>query len=75
MHHSYHPIMKQYRIDQTFPNHHLILSTENKNTKWSASSITVITGSLDGSNTSSNGKGTPKVTTHGNQLIKYMLPT
>ena len=45
-----------------------------RNMKWSASSTTDVMVGLDNSNTSSNGKDTLKVTTHGNQLIKYTLP-
>ena len=41
-----------------------------KNTKWSESLTTDVMDELDDSNISSNGKGTPKVTTHGNQLTR-----
>ena len=41
--------------------------------KWSASSTTDVMVGLEDSNISSNGKATPKVTTHGSQLIKYTL--
>ena len=44
-----------------------------KNMKWSVSLTTDVMDGLDDSNTSSNGKGTLKVTTHGNQLTKCML--
>ena len=41
--------------------------------KWSALSTTDVMVGLDNSNISSNGKGTLKVTTHGNQLTKCTL--
>ena len=46
-----------------------------KSMKWSALSTTNVMVGPDGSNISSNGKDTLKVTTHGNQLIKYTLPS
>ena len=42
--------------------------------KWSVSLTTDIMVGLDGSNISSNGKGTLKVTILGNQLTKCMRP-
>ena len=44
-----------------------------KNMKWNASSTTDVMVGPDSSNTSSNGKGTLKVTIHGNQLTKCTL--
>jgi len=64
--------MKQLRTAQTSPDHPLTSSMEKKNTKSNESSHTDNTDNPDGSNISSNGKDTPKVTTHGNQLIKSM---
>src|SRR6266404_3609137 len=64
--------MKRLRTVQTSPDHRLTSSTEKKNTKSNESSHT---GSLDGQNDfniSSSGKDTPKVTTHGNQLTRFM---
>ena len=46
-----------------------------KNMKWSVSLIIDVMDGPDDSNTSLNGKGTLKVTTHRNQLIKYTLPS
>ena len=43
-----------------------------RNMKWSALSTTDVMDELDGSNTSLNGKDTPKATTHGNRLIRCM---
>src|SRR6266436_3078101 len=64
--------MKQLCMAQTSPNHLLTSLTEKKSTKSNESSHT---DNLDGQNsfnTSSNGRDTPKATTHGNQLIKSM---
>jgi len=43
---------------------------EKKNTKLNKSSHTDNSDDQNSFNTLSNGKGTPKATTHGNQLIK-----
>src|SRR6266478_6447145 len=64
--------MKQLRMAQTSPDHLLTLSTGKKNTKSNESSHTDSSDDRNGYNTSSNGKDTPKATTHGNQLIKFM---
>ena len=41
--------------------------------KWSVSLTTDVMVGLDGSNISSNGRDSLRVTTHGNQLTKCML--
>jgi len=64
--------MKQLRTAQTSPDHLLILLMEKKNTKSNVSSHTDNLDDQNDCNTLSNGKGTPKATTHGNQLIKSM---
>src|SRR6266481_1693577 len=64
--------MKQLRTAQTSPDHLLTLSTEKRSTKSNELSHT---GNLDDQNDfniSSNGKDTPKATTHGNQLTRFM---
>ena len=70
---SFHHTEKPQHTDLTSPDHHLTLSMVKKNMKWSALSITDVMVGLDDSNISSNGKGTPKVTTHGNQLTRCTL--
>ena len=45
---------------------------EKKSMKWSASLTTDVMVGLDDSNISSNGKATPKATTHGSQLTRCM---
>jgi len=45
---------------------------EKKNTKSNKLSHTNNSDDQNDSNISSNGRDTPKVTTHGNQLIKFM---
>ena len=45
---------------------------EKRSMKWSALLTTDVMVGLDDSNISSNGKDTPKATTHGNQLTKCM---
>ncbi len=62
--------MKQLCMAQTLPSRLLISSTEKKSTKSNESSHTDNSDGQNGFNTSSNGKDTPQVTTHGNQLIK-----
>jgi len=64
--------MKQLRTVQTSPNHPLTSLTEKKNMKSNGLSHTDNSDDRNGFNTSSNGRDTPKVTTHGNQLIKSM---
>src|SRR6266436_4633217 len=64
--------MKQLRMAQTSPDHLLTSSTEKRNTKSNESSHTDSSDDQNGCSISSNGKGTLKVTTHGNQLIKFM---
>jgi len=57
----------------TSPNHHLTLSMEKKNMRWNVLSTTDIMEEPECSSTSSSGKGTPKATTPGNQLTRFML--
>src|SRR6266436_5306442 len=64
--------MKRLHMVQTSPDHPLTSSTEKKNTKSNESSHTDNLDDQNGFNTSLNGRDTPKVTTHGNQLIKFM---
>ncbi len=64
--------MKQLRTAQTSPDHLLTSLTEKKNTKSNELSHTDNSDDQNGCNISSNGKDTPKATTHGNQLIKFM---
>src|SRR6266403_5887800 len=63
--------MKQLRTAQTSPDHLLTLSTEKRNTKSNESSHTDNSDDQNDFNTSSNGKDTPKVITHGNQLTRF----
>src|SRR6266436_2450195 len=64
--------MKQPRTAQTSPGHLLTSSTEKRNTKSNGSSHTDSLDDRNGCNTSLNGRDTPKATTHGSQLIKFM---
>src|SRR6266404_895261 len=64
--------MKQLRTVQTSPDRPLTLLTEKRNTKSNESSHTDNSDDQNGCNISSNGKDTPKVTTHGNQQTKFM---
>src|SRR6266478_4059710 len=64
--------MKQLRMDRTSPDHLLTSSMGKKNTKSNESSHTDNSDGQNDFNISSNGKDTPKATTHGNQLIKSM---
>src|SRR6266403_433759 len=64
--------MKQLCMAQTLPDHLLTSLTEKKNTKSNESSHTDNSDDQNGCNTLSNGKDTPKATTHGSQLIKFM---
>src|SRR6266446_6627050 len=64
--------MKQLRMAQTSPDHPLTLSTEKKNTKSNRSSHTDNSDDRNSFNISSNGKDTPKATTHGSQLTRSM---
>src|SRR6266481_1970798 len=63
--------MKQLRTVQTSPDHLLTSLTEKRSTKLNESSHTDNSDDRNGCNTSSNGKDTPKVTTHGNQLTRF----
>jgi len=64
--------MKQLRTAQTSPDHLLTSLTEKRSTKSNELSHTDNLDDQNGFNTSLNGRDTPKVTTHGNQLIKSM---
>src|SRR6266436_1302325 len=64
--------MKQLHTAQTSPNHLLTSLTEKRNTKSNESSHTDNLDDQNDCNTSSNGRDIPRVTTHGNQLIKFM---
>src|SRR6266436_2760713 len=64
--------MKQLRMVQTSPDHLLTSLTEKRNMKLNGSSHTDSLDVQNGFNISSNGGDIPKVTTHGNQLIKSM---
>src|SRR6266481_332930 len=64
--------MKQLRTAQTSPDHLLISLTEKKNTKSNKSSHTDNSDDQNGCNISSNGRDTPRATTHGNQLTRFM---
>src|SRR6266478_4940760 len=64
--------MKRLRTAQTSPDHPLTSSTEKKSTKSNESSHTDNSDDRNDFNISSNGKDTPKVTTHGNQLTRSM---
>src|SRR6266436_2691919 len=64
--------MRRLHTAQTSPDHLLTSSTEKKNMKSNESSHTDNSDNQSGFNTSSNGRDTPKATTHGNQLIKSM---
>src|SRR6266403_4708337 len=64
--------MKWLRTAQTSPDHPLTLLTEKRNTKSNESSHTDSSGDQNDFNISSNGRDTPKATTHGSQLIKFM---
>src|SRR6266403_3849967 len=62
--------MKQLRTVQTLPDHPLTSLTEKRNTKSNGLSHTDNSDDQNDSNISSNGRDTPKATTHGNRLIK-----
>src|SRR6266478_6630494 len=64
--------MKQLRMAQTLPDHPLTLSMEKKNTKLNESSHNDSSDDRNGFNILSNGKDTPKATTHGSQLTRSM---
>src|SRR6266478_4703223 len=64
--------MKRLCTAQTSPDHLLTSSTEKKNTKSNESSHTDNSDERNNFNISSNGRDTPKVTTHGNQLTRFM---
>src|SRR6266403_4321149 len=63
--------MKQLRTVQTSPDHLLTSSMEKRSTKLNESSHTDNSDDQNGCNISSNGKDTPKATTHGNQLTRF----
>src|SRR6266436_8334876 len=63
--------MKQLRTVQTSPDHPLTSLTEKRNMKSNESSHTSNSDDQNDFNISSNGKGTPKATTHGNQLTRF----
>src|SRR6266403_477074 len=64
--------MNRLRTAQTSPDHLLTSSTERRNTKSNGSSHTDSSDARNDFNTYSNGRDTPRVTTHGNLLIKSM---
>src|SRR6266436_7463856 len=64
--------MKQLRMAQTSPDHLLTSLTEKKNTKSEELSHTDNSDDQNDCNILSNGRDTPKATTHGNQLSKFM---
>src|SRR6266436_1695982 len=64
--------MKRLRTAQTSPDHLLTSLTEKRSTKSNESSHTDNLDDQNSSDTSLNGRDTPKATTHGNQLIKSM---
>ncbi len=64
--------MKQLRMAQTSPDRLLTSSMGKKNTKSNESSHTDNSDGQNDFNISSNGKGTPKATTHGSQLTRSM---
>src|SRR6266478_4778363 len=64
--------MKRLRTAQTSPDHLLTSSMEKRNTKLNKSSHTDNSDGRNDCSISSNGKDTPKVTTHGNQLTRFM---
>src|SRR6266478_5803977 len=64
--------MKQLRMAQTSPDRLLTSSMGKKNTKSNESSHTDNSDDRNDSSISSNGRVTPKATTHGNQLTKSM---
>src|SRR6266446_9704821 len=64
--------MKQLRTAQTSPDHLLTLLTEKRNTKSNKSLHTNNSDDQNGCSISLSGKDTPKATTHGNQLTRFM---
>src|SRR6266403_2451029 len=64
--------MKRLRTVQTLPDHPLTSLTEKRNTKSNESSHTDSSDDGNSCSTSSNGRDTPKATTHGNQRTKFM---
>src|SRR6266403_1669495 len=64
--------MRRLRTAQTSPDHLLTSLMEKKNTKSNELSHTDNLDDQNGFNILSNGRDTPKATTHGNQLIKFM---
>ncbi|SRR6266478_1164765 len=63
--------MKQLRTAQTSPDCLLTLLTEKKSMKLNESLHTGNSDDQNNFNISSNGKDTPKATTHGNQLTRF----
>ena len=68
------PIVKPQSTGPTTRGHHLTLLKTPRNMRSRPSSITNTLDVNDNSNTSSNGKGIPMWTTHGNQQTTYMPP-
>src|SRR6266481_2354621 len=64
--------MKRLRMAPTSPDHPLTLLMGKKSTKSNESSHTDNSDDRNGCNTSSNGRDTPRVTTHGNQRTRFM---
>src|SRR6266436_746171 len=64
--------MKQLRTAQTSPDHLLTSLMEKKNTRSNESSHTDNSADQNGYSISSNGRDTPKATTRGNQLTRFM---
>src|SRR6266436_817718 len=63
--------MKRLRTAQTSPDRLLTSLTEKKNTKSNESSHTDNSDDQNDCSILSNGRDTPKATTHGNQLSKF----
>src|SRR6266404_8870872 len=64
--------MKRLRTAQTSPDRPLTLLMGKKSTKSNESSHTDNSDDRSGCNISSNGRDTPKVTTHGSQRTRFM---
>src|SRR6266403_221493 len=64
--------MKRLHTVQTSPDHLLTSLTEKRNTKSNKSLHTDNSDDQNGRNILSNGRDTPKATTHGNQLTRFM---
>ena len=59
-------------MDQTILDPHLTLLVERNSMRWSKFETINIMDDPEHSNTSSSGKEAQKVTTHGNQLTKFL---